>query len=101
MAQVASVAYDVAQRVDLTGWTPDGVFHLDLRNMAQHDFFFTTQAFMLLHIWIIWASVRLARQSGSWSVMRRALVAGGWCLLVTGHALAIWLAGKGTGVGLW
>jgi hypothetical protein len=101
VVQVWSVAREVAERPNLTMRSPGGGMQFDLGNLAIHEFFFTTQGFVLFHVWLIWATVKFVRSRGPFG---RSLVAFGGLGLVTvlvGHACALWLASKGTHVGLW
>jgi hypothetical protein len=34
---------------------PGGGVSIDLRRSATYDFFFTREAFLLLHLWVVWA----------------------------------------------
>jgi hypothetical protein len=100
VVQVSGVVVEVAGRHELARITPEGV-RFDLRDVAIHDFFFTTQAFVLLHVWLTWASIKWMRSRGRVGRACKSLSALGLATVLVGHTGALWLASKGTSVGLW
>jgi hypothetical protein len=98
--QVSGIIVEVAGRQELPRATPQGM-QFDLRASAIHDFFFTTQAFVLLHVWLAGAGIRFMRSRGQVGRAWKALGGLGLATVLVGHAGAVWLASRGTSVGLW
>jgi hypothetical protein len=98
--QVSGIVVEVAGRQDLTRASPEGM-RFDLRTSAIHDLFFTTQAFVLLHLWLAWASISFIRSRGQVGRALKCLGGLGLATVLVGHAGALWLASRGTSVGLW
>jgi hypothetical protein len=83
----------------LPEYTPDGGRQLDLRTMANYDFFFTSHAWLLGHVWLLWVVVlHFARPPRE----RVRLVRGLGIALVTvvgaTWVMVLWLARQGTSV---
>jgi len=100
--QIVGVAAEV-RGLPLPGMTPlpDGGISMDLRRFSVHHFYFTREAFILLHVWLIWAVVRLARAVRVTSTSDRVLAGASVLVLSAGHLVGVWLARQGTSVAIW
>ena len=100
--QVVEVAAEV-RALPLPGVTPlpDGGISMDLRRFSVHHFLFTREAFILLHVWLIWAVVRLAKAVRAPSLADRILAGASVLVLSAGHIVGVWLARHGTSVAIW
>ena len=101
VCQVGGVVYETVARPDLTIHTPDGGMQFDPRHLAIHDFLLTTPSLVLLNIWIVWAAVKLAGLRDQIPRVPLRVFALSVATVLVGHAAALWLASKGTSVGLW
>jgi hypothetical protein len=79
---------------------PGGGVSIDLRRLAIYDFFFTREAFVLLHVWIVWAIVRLRKSRRSAKLVDRLMVSVAIVTIGVGHAIVIWVAHQGPSVGV-
>ena len=85
--QVGGVVYETVTRPDRTSHPP--------------HFFLTTPALVLLNIWVVWAAVKFAGLRGQIPRVPLRIFAVSVATVLVGHAAALWLASRGTSVGLW
>jgi multisubunit Na+/H+ antiporter MnhF subunit len=65
--------------------------------MAIHDFFFTSQAWALAHLWLVWVAVlRLVRRPERRKRIVAALAASIFTVVVVTWSMVLWLGGRGT-----
>ena len=101
VCQVGGVVYETLTRPELTSRSAGGAMQFDLRDLAIHDFAGTSQAFVLLNIWVVWAAFRLAKLGDQIPRGPLRVFAFSVATVLVGHAVALWLASQGTSVGLW
>jgi hypothetical protein len=89
VCQAGGVVYETVARPDLTSHIP------------IHEFFLTTPALVLLNIWVVWAAIKLAGLRDQIPRVPLRVFALSVATVLVGHAAALWLASKGTSVGLW
>ncbi len=101
MVQVAGVArhtQDVLAN-PLPEQAPNGGRQFDLRTMAIYDFFFTSQAWALAHVWLLWVVVlRLVRRPEQRERIVAALAAALFAVVAITWGMALWLGSHGTSV---
>jgi hypothetical protein len=79
---------------------PGGGVSIDLRRFAIYDFLFTREAFVLLHLWVVWAIVRFRKSWRSAKLVDRLMLSAAVVTIGVGHAIAIWVAHQGPTVGI-
>ena len=100
-AQVAGVVRHTRQILanPLPAAAPNGGMQFDLRTMAIHDFLFTSQAWALAHLWLLWVVVlQLARHPQQRVTLVRCLAAALLALVIVTWVMAAWLGRHGTSV---
>lgn len=102
VAQILGVAKEIS-RLPPAGAVaaPGGGVSLDLRRFGIYDFLFTREAFLLLHLWVVWALVRLAKQRGAAGFGDKIIGSMAVLTLVAGHGIGFWVTSQGPSVGLW
>jgi hypothetical protein len=77
----------------------DGQYQFDLRTWAIHHFYFTSQAWVLAHLWLLWVVVlRLVRRPTQRGRIVAALAAAVLATLAATWSMVVWLANHGTSV---
>jgi hypothetical protein len=100
-AQVASVVQETRDILanPLPEWHRDGAMQFDLRTAAIHHFYFTSQAWGLAHLWLLWVLVvRFRRHPERRAGLVRTLAAVLSCLIVMIWFMVVWLGRHGTSV---
>src|SRR5262245_3964412 len=101
--QVFRVVQAVAARSEAAMRSAPGGLEFELRSLDMHDvFYISTESFFLLHVWIAWAGWWLIRGRASGRVSRGLLGAASIAAIVlaVGYSEHLWLAKRGTTVGL-
>jgi hypothetical protein len=102
VVQEVAAAREVAGTLaPISGQVPEESMAFEHQGGRIYDFFVTHEAFLLLHVWVVWASVlvwrRGVRETGRLGV---SLLGYTVVLLIVGHGVAAWLASEGASVGL-
>jgi hypothetical protein len=99
--QVAGVVHHTRYLLahPLPEYAPNGAMQFDLRTVANYDFFVTSHAWLLGHVWLLWVVVlHFARRPQKRVRLVRAL---GVALIVVASitwAMVLWLGKQGTSV---
>ncbi len=99
--QVAGVMhhtrYLLAHR--LPEYAPNGAMQFDLRTVANYDFFVTSHAWLLGHVWLLWVVVlHFARRPQKRVRLVRALGVAFTVVASITWAMVLWLGKQGTSV---
>ena len=100
--QIIGVAMEIGALPETTITSlPEGGISLDLRRWSVHHFYFTREGFLLLHPWLIWAFIRLAKSRQAPVAADRILLGATVLVLAAGHFIGTWLAAQGASVAVW
>jgi hypothetical protein len=100
-AQVAGVVHHTRFLLahPLPEFGPNGAMQFDLRTVANYDFFVTSPAWLLGHVWLLWVVVlHFARRPEKRVRLVRGLAVAFVAVASITWAMVLWLAKQGTSV---